>query len=374
MLFSSKSKSPKASPQSNWSLTIANANLVRHAKNQAWPLVFKILKESANAQELINSKNIHGHNALYYALLAQTEEPALELLLLGASAQNTYKLKNYDWSKTPLLQKSAQLGKPLEMPALSLAVTQGKLKVIYKILKQHPHLLKVKDTQQSTPLMMALNLNNLEAFKTLFLFSNLEDLNETNAKGETVLNLLCQNNFSHLQIDRERVRILLDLANRYPNIDVDTPNKSGNTILIDLCASGFEYPKMMLFAGEKEQKIRLCLKFTKNINYQNKEGLTALMTLIKYQNYNMACVVAATSNLSIKNNQGQTALDIAYLEAATYASYVSPHSSVNPKFMLSNYSSLPPLIDLLETLSQKTQLEQTLHSPSSLAPKPSNKV
>jgi len=121
-----------------------------------------------------------------------------------------------------------------------------------------------QDSNGNIPLMMAINLNNLDIVKQILTVLSPDKLNIKNDEGDTAL---------MIAIQKENLDIVNAILEKSPNLNIQ--NDEGDTAL------------MIAIQKENLDIVNAILEKSPNLNIENDKGHTALMIAIKKHNLNI---------------------------------------------------------------------------------------
>jgi len=267
----------------------------------------EIVKEVLKQEPDLSIRNLHGHTALDIAKILNKQDVIKLLEEYVSKAVNV---------KPPLLKPISTFNKELDLTTEQLQDLIQEIKILQR---------------KSSP-----NLDDFHYFLDL-----LKDINETDYHGNTLLMHSVINN-KHLDIVKEVLKQEPDLSIRnlqgYTALDIATIlNKQDVIKLLEEYASkpvnvkpikeqikepikqevSKEFLKLRIALKQNDlESIRLLIDWLKDINETDNQDWTILMHVAEYKKNIIEIVKAILKknpDLSIKNLQGQTALDLAKL-------------------------------------------------------------
>lgn len=150
--------------------------------------------------------------------------------------------------------------------------------------------INVKDNEGNTPLILAIDSNHISIAS--FLLKNSANVNAKNEKGQNSLHLLCSNmNFKNTVAD-----MLIENG-----LDINAQDNAGKTILHCALENFFAKNEMINYLINKDA----------NLNIKDEDGNTPLHIAVYEDKNEFVEILITKSDLSIKNNKGLTAFQLA---------------------------------------------------------------
>ncbi len=194
------------------------------------------------------------------------------------------------------------------------AIEKGHESRVLKLLKKQSTLINVRNSDQMTPLMIAIHQKNIKIVKALLNLPHLS-INAKDAANQTAL--------MHATLAGHEP-IITALLN-HPNININAVDNLKKTALMHAATNGKTHIVSQLLQHDHSA-----------INYQDKYGNTALILAISKKNTRtVAAILNETSvNVMLENKIGFNALTYAsYIGAATILSEIlkNPHADLSAK-------------------------------------------
>lgn len=172
---------------------------------------------------------------------------------------------------------------------LHQAIETGDKVKYSKLIKDKNTDLNAQDEDGMTPLMSAALAGQVDLIKDLL--KRKVQLEKKNKVGDTALAIAVSN---------EQYKSAKELIKAGAQVDIIVAGEEKDTLLIRAASLNTEITKLIL---NKDKEL---------LNKTNNSGTTALMQSIRFgQNDIVKLLVSKGANVKIKNNLGQTALDIA---------------------------------------------------------------